>query len=83
MDPVKRAKKLPVDPADVKPVKIGNNVWIGANSTILKGVTIGDNSIVATRSVVTKDIPANCIFGNEPAGLIKKEIHKSDADQPV
>lgn len=78
VDPVTRAKKLPVDPSDVKPVKIGNNVWIGANSTILKGVTIGDNSIVATHSVVTKNIPTNCIFGNEPAKLIKKDIHKTD-----
>ncbi|MBC2696059.1 MAG: acyltransferase [Desulfobacteraceae bacterium] len=81
ISPEKRLLKLPVNKEDVKPVRIGNNVWIGANSTILKGVTIGDNSIVATRSVVTKNIPANCIFGNEPARLIKKEIHKPDADQ--
>lgn len=76
INPEKRALKLPVEPPDVKPVKIGNNVWIGANVAILKGVTIGDNSIVATHSVVTKDIPENCIFAGEPAKLIKKDIHK-------
>lgn len=43
----------------VKPIKIGNNVWIGAGSIILKGVTIGKNVIIAAGSVITKDIPDN------------------------
>ena len=54
------------------PIRIRENVWIGANATILKGVTIGVNSIVAAGSVVTKDIPDNCIFGGVPAKHIKK-----------
>ncbi|MBZ4299525.1 hypothetical protein LAJ56_16345 [Streptococcus pneumoniae] len=44
------------------PVMIGENVWIGANSIVLKGVSIGENSVVAAGSVVTKDIPADTIF---------------------
>ena len=55
-----------------KPVKIGKNVWIGANSIILSGVTIGDNSVVGAGSVVTKDIPANTIAVGNPAKVIKK-----------
>ncbi|HET2206987.1 galacturonic acid acetyl transferase [Streptococcus pneumoniae] len=44
------------------PVMIGENVWIGANSIVLKGVSIGENSVVAAGSIVTKDIPADTIF---------------------
>lgn len=53
------------------PIVIGKNVWIGAHCTILGGVTIGDNSVVAAGSVVTKDIPANVIVGGVPARLLK------------
>lgn len=54
------------------PVHIKQNVWIGANATILKGVTIGMNSVIAAGSVVTKDVPDNCIYGGVPAKFIKK-----------
>ena len=48
-----------------KPIKIGNNVWIGGNTVVLPGVTIGDNVTIGAGSVVTKDIPSNVIaFGN-------------------
>lgn len=53
------------------PVKIGNNVWIGAGSTILPGVTIGDNSVIGAGSVVTKDIPENAVTVGSPARVIK------------
>lgn len=53
------------------PIKIGKNVWIGSNSTILPGVTIGDNSVIAAGAVVTKDVPANTIVGGVPARFIK------------
>lgn len=43
-------------------IKIGSNVWIGANSIILKGITIGDNAIIGAGSIVTKDIPSNTKF---------------------
>ncbi|WP_296350496.1 acyltransferase [Winogradskyella sp.] len=53
-------------------VIIGDNVWVGTNSVILKGVTIGDGAIVAANSVVNKDVPNNVIFGGSPAIFIKK-----------
>lgn len=53
------------------PVVIGNDVWIGARSTILKGVTIGDRTIVAAGSVVTKSLPPDCIAGGNPCQIIK------------
>jgi acetyltransferase-like isoleucine patch superfamily enzyme len=54
------------------PVVIGNNVWIGMNATILKGVTIGDNSVVAAGSVVTKSVEPNTVVAGNPAAPIKK-----------
>lgn len=51
---------------------IGKNVWIGSNATVLQGVTVGENSVVAAGAVVTKDVPANSIVGGVPAKLIKK-----------
>ncbi|MAD96589.1 MAG: hypothetical protein CMB99_04600 [Flavobacteriaceae bacterium] len=56
-----------------KPIVIGNNVWIGANSTILPGVTIGDNVVVGANSVVTKDLPSNCISGGNPCKVIREK----------
>jgi acetyltransferase-like isoleucine patch superfamily enzyme len=54
-----------------KPTKIGDRVWIGANVTILKGVTIGNDAIVGAGSVVTKDVPAKSIAVGNPAKVIK------------
>lgn len=54
------------------PVIIGHDVFIGARSIICKGITIGENSIIAAGSVVTKDIPCNEIWGGNPAKFIKK-----------
>lgn len=53
-------------------VKIGNNVWIGDKATILANVHIGNNVIVAANSVVTKDVPDNCIVAGAPAKIIKE-----------
>jgi maltose O-acetyltransferase len=55
-----------------KPVKIGNNVWIGGGSIINPGVTIGNNVVIASGSVVTKDVPDNVIVGGNPAKIIKQ-----------
>ncbi|MGY8858639.1 acyltransferase [Halioglobus sp. Uisw_031] len=55
-----------------KPVHIGNNVWLGDHSTVLKGVTIGDNSVVAARAVVTRDVPANVVVAGTPAKVVKQ-----------
>lgn len=53
------------------PVVIGNNVWIGANVTILPGVTIGDDAVIAAASVVTKDVPARALVVGSPARVIR------------
>lgn len=53
------------------PVKIGNRVWIGANVTILPGVSIGDGAIIAAGAVVTKDIKPRSIYGGVPAKFLK------------
>lgn len=65
--------------SDHKPVIIGKNCWIGANVRIQKGVIIGDNSIIAACSVVTKDVPANCIAAGNPAKVVKTDIDKIPA----
>lgn len=54
-----------------KPIKIGNRVWIGIAATVMPGVTVGDNSIIAAGAVVTKDVPTNCIVAGVPAKIIK------------
>ena len=55
-----------------EPVVIGNHVWIGMNSVIMKGVTIGDNVIIGANSVVTRDIPSNTIAAGIPCKVIKE-----------
>jgi acetyltransferase-like isoleucine patch superfamily enzyme len=54
-----------------KPIFIRRNAWIGANATILQGVTVGENSVVAAGAVVSKDVPANTVVGGIPAKPIK------------
>lgn len=66
MDPNKRGRLHPAS------IVIGKNVWIGANATILPGVTIGDGEIIAAGAVVTKDVMTNTIVGGVPAKIIKK-----------
>jgi acetyltransferase-like isoleucine patch superfamily enzyme len=57
---------------DLKSVLIKQNAWIGANATILPGVTIGENSVVAAGAVVTKNVPPNTVVAGVPAKVIKK-----------
>ena len=52
-------------------VEVGNNVWIGYGACILRGVSVGDNSVIGTNSVVTKDVPANSVVGGIPARIIR------------
>eukprot|EP01037_Dinobryon_pediforme_P007946 gene7946-8019_t len=66
----------PIDPAqrksrELKAIHLKRNVWIGAGATILPGVTIGENSIVAAGAVVNKDVPPNSIVGGIPAKILK------------
>lgn len=57
-----------------KPISIGDHVWIGLNATILKGVTIGEGSVIAAGSVVVKDVPAHTLVGGIPAKVLKENI---------
>jgi acetyltransferase-like isoleucine patch superfamily enzyme len=52
-------------------VRVGHNVWIGYGACLLRGVTVGDNSIVGTSSVVTKQVPANAVIGGSPARMLR------------
>ncbi len=73
LDPeVRKNHSLDMKTKKVAPVVIQDNVFIGAGSIVLKGVTIGENSVVGAGSVVTKSIPANEIWGGNPAKFIKK-----------
>ena len=62
------------------PINIGNNVWIGAGTTVLGGVTIGDNTVIGAGSVVTKDIPANVIAVGVPCRVLR-EITEADKNR--
>ncbi|WP_348533171.1 DapH/DapD/GlmU-related protein [Hymenobacter sp. 5317J-9] len=66
----------PLDPADrttlrLLPIVIRRNAWIGAGATILPGVTVGENAVVAAGAVVNRDVPANTVVGGVPAKVVK------------
>ena len=68
MAPEKRQQLHPA------PIRIGKNVWIGANAVICAGVTIGDNAVIAAGAVVVRDVAANTVAGGVPAREIKKIV---------
>lgn len=72
-DPAQRQAGLEI----AKPITIGNNVWIGAGSTVLAGVTIGDNTVIGAGSVVTKSIPANVVAVGVPC-RVQRKITEAD-----
>lgn len=65
------------------PVRIGSNVWLGANVTIVKGVTLGDNVVVGAGAVVTRSFPANCVIAGVPARVIKQLDEASTVDVTI
>lgn len=71
VDPETRYKSA-CDNYGIDEIVIGKNVFIGCNCLILKGVHIGDNSVIGAGSVLTSDVPNNCLFAGNPAKLIKK-----------
>lgn len=72
-DPQQRKDGLEI----AKPVVVGNNVWIGAGSTVLAGVTIGDNTVIGAGSVVTRSIPAGVVAVGVPCRVVR-EITQED-----
>lgn len=78
LDEVKDADKIPANDQDVV---IEEDVWCGANVTILKGVTIGRSTIIAAGSVVTKSCPPYSIIGGVPARVIKKKFSDEEIIQ--
>jgi acetyltransferase-like isoleucine patch superfamily enzyme len=63
-------------------VEVGSNVWIGYGACILRGVSVGDNSIVGTNAVVTKDVPANAVVAGVPARVIRMREAPQDLRWP-
>jgi len=70
LNPFTRRKKRP--PIGSRPVTIGDNVWIGMNAILLKGVTVGENSVVAAGAVVSRDVPANVVVAGNPARVVRR-----------
>jgi carbonic anhydrase/acetyltransferase-like protein (isoleucine patch superfamily) len=70
-DPAARLAGLPPRPEEIRPVTIGDNVWIGSNAMILPGVTVGDGSVIAAHSVVRSDVPPYSIVAGNPAVKVK------------
>lgn len=66
-----------------RPTKIGDDVWVGAGSIIMAGVTIGDGAIIAAGSVVTKDVEAYCIYGGTPAKKIKTRFSDEERQKHI
>lgn len=62
-----------------KPIEIGNHVWIAAYATVLKGVHVGEGSVIGTHALVTKDVPENVVAGGIPAKVLQNNIEWSDA----
>ena len=72
VDPIKRRSGESPAKEEIKPVVINDDVWIGSNVTILKGVVIGEAVVVAAGSIVTEDVPPFVIVAGNPAKIVKK-----------
>ncbi len=62
------------------PVTIGDNVWIGANAVVLKGVTIGDGAVIAAGAIVNRDVPPDCVAAGVPARVLRSTLSTGEAD---
>jgi acetyltransferase-like isoleucine patch superfamily enzyme len=77
-----RAQNAPMPLREIRPVRICRHAWIGGGTYIMKGVTIGEGSIVGGNSVVISDVPPNCIAIGNPAEVIVRNINKKKAPSP-
>jgi acetyltransferase-like isoleucine patch superfamily enzyme len=80
LDADARRAGLPTPADAVRPVQIGDDVWVGAGALILKGVTIGPRSVVAARAVVTADVPPDVVVAGSPARVVR---HLTTAESAV
>ncbi len=71
LDPELRKSNIPITEGEVHPVTIRDGAWIGRRVMVLKGVTIGENSVIGAGSVVTKDIPDHSVAAGNPAKILK------------
>ena len=71
VDYSERRNRRPISEHQIDPVVIEDDAWVGYRATILKGTTVGARSIVAAESVVTRDVPPDCVVGGNPAKIIK------------
>ncbi len=72
VDAALRRERAPITADDIRPVRIGDDVWLGFRVQVMKGVTVGNRSIVAANSVVTKDVPPDCVVAGNPARIVKR-----------
>ena len=79
LSPSRRLKHESFTLDEAAPISIGKNVWIGNAAIIMRGVSVGDNSVVAAGSIVTKDVPADTLVAGSPARVIKSI---AEGDQP-
>ena len=78
-DPEQRKRGLEI----AKPIRVGNNVWIGTGAIVLAGVTIGDNAVIGAGSVVTKDIPANVVAAGVPCRVLRNITEADKTRYPM
>lgn len=72
LDARRRRAGEPTPANGMRPVVLGDDVWVGAGAVILKGVTVGDGAVVAARAVVTRDVPADTVVAGNPARVVKR-----------
>lgn len=87
LDPDRRGRGQAIHAENARPVTLGDNVWLGRGCQILKGVTVGNNSVIGIGSLVNKDVPANCVAAGNPAKVIREftadgPAARSAADAP-
>ena len=70
-----------IEPASVEPVRIGDNVLVGANAVVIEGVQVGNGSVVAAGAIVTQDVPENVVVAGVPARIIKEIDEKTQQKQ--
>lgn len=79
--PIRSASWVGDSPEQSRPINIGSDVWVGFNAVVLSGITIANSSVIAAGSVVTKDVPENCIVAGNPAKKVKNRYSGNDFDR--